>query len=108
MLENLMQVPAYEKDRSFYSDWGDPREFTIGDLGMGECAGEVVSAAPFDLADAERLVFGGPLPLGNRHNSQAAAPASQGMVQDALSLVKTPLPRLRARFGTDRSECLGT
>src|SRR2546425_1575872 len=57
MLENLMQVPAYEKDRSFYSDWGDPREFTIGDLGMGECAGEVVSAAQFDLADAERLVF---------------------------------------------------
>ena len=38
MIEDLMNVPPYEKDPSFYSDWGDPREFTMGDIGMGECA----------------------------------------------------------------------
>src|SRR6185369_3454845 len=57
MLDPFMAVPAYEKDRSYYSDWGDPREFTIGDMGIGECAGEVISVTQFDLADAERLVF---------------------------------------------------
>ena len=36
-------------DASFYTDWGDPREFTIGDLGTGECAGEVVSLQPVRL-----------------------------------------------------------
>ena len=30
-------------DPSFYTDWGDPREYTIGDMGVGECAGEVVA-----------------------------------------------------------------
>ena len=40
-------MPAHKEDASFYTDWGDPREFTIGDLGMGECAGEIVSLQQF-------------------------------------------------------------
>jgi hypothetical protein len=39
---------------SFYSDWGDPREFSIGDIGVGECAGEVVSPIDFELVACER------------------------------------------------------
>ena len=42
-LTELTAVPSHLEDPSYYSDWGDPREFTIGDLGKGECAGEVVS-----------------------------------------------------------------
>jgi sulfite reductase (ferredoxin) len=57
LLEDLMSVPAYDEDRAFYSDWGDPREFSLGDLGVGECAGEVVSALQFGLAASERQVF---------------------------------------------------
>src|SRR5690606_30379899 len=34
MVEALQAVPAYETDRSFYSDWGDPREYSIGDMGV--------------------------------------------------------------------------
>src|SRR6185436_19883035 len=45
MLEDLMQVPTYEEAPQFYSDWGDPREYTIGDQGEGECAGEIVAFA---------------------------------------------------------------
>ncbi len=89
MLEPFMAVPAYEKDRSYYSDWGDPREFTIGDMGTGECAGEVISAAQFDLADAERLVFEAQLHLENESYAQADAFAYRAMIQAALSLVKT-------------------
>lgn len=57
MLQDLMQVPSHELDRSFYVDWGDAREFTIGDIGVGECAGEVVSLADFAIAAAENEVF---------------------------------------------------
>ena len=63
MLEDLTQVPSFEADPSFYSDWGDPRVYTIGDMGVGECAGEVISVSQFEMVAAERLVFEGQLSL---------------------------------------------
>ena len=56
MLDDLARPPD-PSDRSFFSDWGDPREYSLGDMGMGECAGEVVSPFDFDLAAAERELF---------------------------------------------------
>src|SRR5215831_10745683 len=89
MIEPFMDVPGYERDRSYYSDWGDPREFTIGDMGTGECAGEVISVSEFDLADAERLVFEAQVELENENFGQADALAYRAMLQAATSLVKT-------------------
>jgi sulfite reductase (ferredoxin) len=89
MIDSFTAVPAYDKDRSYYSDWGDPREFTIGDMGMGECAGEVISVTQFDLADAERLVFEAQLQLEDENFAQADAFAYRAMIQAAVSLVKT-------------------
>jgi sulfite reductase (ferredoxin) len=89
MIQPFMDVPTYETDRSLYSDWGDPREFTIGDMGVGECAGEVISVTQFDLADAERLVFEGQVHLENENYAQADALAYRAMTQAALSLIKT-------------------
>ena len=45
------------QDPSYYSDWGDPREYTIADMGEGECAGEVVPYVEVELAAAERELF---------------------------------------------------
>jgi ferredoxin-nitrite reductase len=104
MLENLMQVPAYEKNRSFYSDWGDPREFTIGDLGTGECAGAVISVAEFGLADAERLVFEAQLRLEGGDYTQADALAYRAMIQAAVSLVRTQFLDVRDDANTVVSE----
>ena len=42
-LMDLFEVPAYEADSSFYVDWHDARAYSIGDIGVGECAGEVVT-----------------------------------------------------------------
>ena len=89
MIEPFMQVPAYEQDRSYYSDWRDPREFTISDMGVGECAGEVISVTQFDLADAERLVFEAQVHLESDNFSQADALAYRAMLHAAISLVKT-------------------
>ncbi len=88
MLEDLTQVPMFEADPSFYSDWGDPRVYTIGDMGTGECAGEVISVAQFEMAAAERLVFEGQLSLDDGDFARADAHAYDAMLQAALSLVK--------------------
>ena len=48
-------------------------------MGTGECAGEVISASQFDLADAERLVFEGQLQMDNGNYAQADALAYKAM-----------------------------
>ncbi|MEE8349957.1 MAG: nitrite/sulfite reductase [Acidobacteriota bacterium] len=88
-LEDLMKAPAYEEDSTFYSDWGDPREFSIGDMGVGECAGEVVSLVDFDLADAERLVFEAQVKLDEEDYREADQLAYSALLQAAKGLIKT-------------------
>ncbi len=88
MIEDLMEVPPYEKDPSFYSDWGDPREFSMGDMGVGECAGEVVSRLDFDLQAAERMCFEAQLKLETKDLKNADELAYQSMLQAAHALVK--------------------
>jgi sulfite reductase (ferredoxin) len=92
LLEGLPKIPAHDVDPSYYSDWGDPREFTLQDMGTGECAGEVVSQAEFALAASERELFEGQLLLdaGRPHDAVKAAYAS--MLRAAQGLVKTQNP----------------
>jgi sulfite reductase (ferredoxin) len=91
LLEELREVPPYEADPSFYVDWGDARAYTIGDMGTGECAGEVVSQVEFGLAAAEREVFEGQIYLEKNDPVQAARVAYQSMVTAAKALVRNEL-----------------
>ena len=43
MLQPYMKLPSFEEQPEYFSDWGDSRVYTIDDIGVGECAGEVVS-----------------------------------------------------------------
>ena len=92
MLADLVPVPAREDEaaggRAFYSDWGDPREFTLGDMGVGECAGEVVSLTEFDLAAAEAQIFEAQLELEAGRVAAADDRAYRGMLLAARGLVK--------------------
>jgi sulfite reductase (ferredoxin) len=87
-LDDLREVPAYEQDPSFYVDWGDAREYTIGDIGVGECAGEVVSFTDFGLADSEREVFEALLALEQGNAPRASDLAYSAMLQAAKALVR--------------------
>jgi sulfite reductase (ferredoxin) len=87
-LEDLAKPPADPSDRSFFSDWGDPREYTLGDIAVGECAGEVVSSVEFDLAAAEREVFEAQVALEDGQVEKAGKTAYQSMVHAAKALVK--------------------
>lgn len=88
MLEDLVQVPSHDADPMFYQDWGDAREFTVGDLGEGECAGEVVSPVEFALTACEREVFEAQLHLEKGEVSACTAAAWHSMLNGAEALLR--------------------
>ena len=94
MLEDLARLPADPSDRSFFSDWGDPREYSLSDMGIGECAGEVVSAVEFDLAAAERELFEAQVAWDSGQIEQAGTTAYQSMLRAAKALVKIESPNV--------------
>jgi len=88
MLDDLTRIPTHDEDPTLYTDWGDNREFTIGDIGVGECAGEIVSHAEFGLAHAERQVFEAQVLLDENQYQKAGETAYASMYQAALTLVE--------------------
>jgi sulfite reductase (ferredoxin) len=94
MVDEFTAIPTYEEDPSFYSDWGDPREYTIGDMGEGECAGEVVNSAQFGLAASEREVFEAQLLLEEGKVAEAGKRAYSAMLQAARALARQKNPNL--------------
>lgn len=91
-VQPFTEVPPYAVDKSFYTDWGDSREYTIGDIGIGECAGEVVSLTDFGVAAAESVYFDATLLLegggANGNVQQAADKALEAMLKAAQALLK--------------------
>jgi sulfite reductase (ferredoxin) len=88
MLDEFTAVPPHDEDASFYSDWGDPREFSIGDIGVGECAGEVIFPIDFDLVACEREAFEAQLQLDAGNVEKAARMAWESMLHGARALIK--------------------
>lgn len=88
-IDQFKNVPPHDQDASFYSDWGDPREFTIGDMGEGECAGEVVNVASFGFSEAESDVFEAHLAHEAGELLRADAFAYAAMIKAARTLVQS-------------------
>jgi sulfite reductase (ferredoxin) len=91
MVDAFASVPPYALDRSLYSDWRDPREFTISDITTGECAGEVVPQIEFDLQAAEQRNFEAQILLEQNEFQKADETAYQSMLIAARGLVRTQL-----------------
>jgi sulfite reductase (ferredoxin) len=89
IIKPFMAVPLYAEDPSFYTDWGDAREFTIGDLGVGECAGEVVSLFGIEVVKAESEAFDAQIALDEGDESTAEELAYKAMLSAARALVRT-------------------
>ncbi len=88
IIEPFTPVPPRAEDASVYTDWGDPREFSIGDIGVGECAGEVVSLAQFGFAQAESEAFEAQLLLDENKFKDADERAYKAMLTAAKTLVQ--------------------
>lgn len=87
--QDLTPIPAHEDDASFYTDWGDAREYTIADLGVGECAGEVVSLVDFGLTASERVVFEAQVAFDGGAYDRAAHEAYKAMLEAAGAIART-------------------
>ena len=94
-IQDLLNVPPYDVDSTFYVDWHDAREYSIGDIGVGECAGEVVSLTQFSLATAESKAFDASVLIDSDGEStarDAARLAYDAMVTAAQGLLKMQNP----------------
>ena len=89
ILDDLTHVPPHLDDPSFYTDWGDTREFTVGDMGKGECAGAVVPLVQFEFTSCEREAFEAQVFLEEGDYEKAYKTAYIAMLHAAKALVKT-------------------
>lgn len=94
LITPLTEVPPYEVDPSFYADWGDPREYTIGDIGVGECAGEVVGFVDMGLSSAERELFEAQLALDEKDVKKAVELGKKSMLHAARALSREYNPNI--------------
>ncbi len=88
MLDDLTSVPPLEEDSWYYQDWGDTRTYSIGDIGKGECAGEIVSATIIEVAAAEREVFEAQIALEEDRIDDAVNYSYRAIVRAARALVR--------------------
>jgi len=89
LLADLKPVPSREEDRSFYVDWSDGREYSVGDIGVGECAGEVISSTELDITVAEAEAFEAQVALEEGDLRKADELAYRSMLLAAWALVRT-------------------
>ncbi|MDE0909595.1 MAG: nitrite/sulfite reductase [Myxococcota bacterium] len=88
IIKPFMKVAPYAEAPEFYSDWGDVREFTIGDLGIGECAGEMVSLFGIEVVKAESQGFDAQIALEEGDFEEAEDLAYRAMLSAARALVR--------------------
>jgi sulfite reductase (ferredoxin) len=86
-LAPLAKIPDYAQDSACYRDWGDIREFGVADMGVGECAGQVVSATSLGLARSEAVAFDAQLALDAGSTENASTLAFSAMCEAARTLL---------------------
>jgi sulfite reductase (ferredoxin) len=94
-VQPFMEIPSYETHPEYYTDWGDPRPYSTGDKGMGECAGEIVSLFDFDTGLAEREYFDGQVALDDKDYALAIKLGRQALFTAARALVKVQFKDVR-------------
>ena len=87
-LKELAVLPTYEEAPDFYSDLRQPWEYTKN-VGVGECAGEVVDQAEFMLEDADRLNFEATLALDDGNHEEAARLSLEATMKAADGILFT-------------------
>ena len=87
-LGDLVLIPTHDQNPDFYRDSRQPWEY-IKNVGVGECAGEVVDQAEFMLEDADRLNFEATLALEQGRHQEAAKLSCQAVTKAADGILFT-------------------
>lgn len=88
LVDQFVGVPPYAEGPDYYTDWGDPRQFSIGDMAMGECAGEIVDVTNFGFAEAESNAFEAHIAHEEKDYAKADDLAYRAMLKAAETLVR--------------------
>src|SRR5690606_36427185 len=89
LITPYMELPTIDEKPDFFSDWGDSRIYSIADIGIGECAGEVVSLFSMEISRAESEHFDALIALDEGDYELADKRAYNAMVLAARALVRT-------------------
>ena len=100
-VQDLIDAGLNNPEASLFQDWGDPRTYSIHDLGVGECAGEVISPLEFGLAASEQKIFEAQLALEAEHLDDASGKARAAMLEAARGMIRHAAPLIRV--GDDAS-----
>jgi sulfite reductase (ferredoxin) len=94
-VQDLIDAGTNNPDPSLFQDWGDPRTYSISDMGVGECAGEVISPLEFGLAASEQKIFEAQLALEAERLQEATSKARAAMLEAARGMVRHAAPLTR-------------
>lgn len=95
-IAEFTHIPDYDQDSSFYVDWSDSRLYSIGDIGVGECAGEVITLTDFSIAQAESQMFDAQVALEEEGDAvKAYNLALAAMYHAAQGLIKIQNPDIK-------------
>jgi sulfite reductase (ferredoxin) len=90
LIQPFSDMPSYAEAPDFYVDFADARLFSMGDHGVGECAGEVVSLFGIEVVKAEAEVFDAQVALEEDGDpDRAERDAYQAMLTAARALVRS-------------------
>ena len=89
LLQDLTVIPSHDAEPGLFTDWGDPREYTIADIGKGECAGEVVAPSEFSMTSAESKGFEAQLKLDAKDFKGAMDLAYESMIFSTEGVVRS-------------------
>ncbi|MBI2952663.1 sulfurtransferase TusA family protein [bacterium] len=71
LMADLRAVPAFEEGSDYYRDWGHDAEFSLKDMGVGECAGQLVEMVELQLSESDRDIFEANLLLEKGRHGEA-------------------------------------
>ena len=94
-VQDLIDAGTTNPEPSLFQDWGDPRTYSISDMGVGECAGEVISPLEFGLAASEQKIFEAQLALEAERMQEASNKARAAMLEAARGMVRHAAPLIR-------------
>ena len=86
VLEPFEKLPDYTERPEYYRDSRQGWDYAMS-MGVGECAGEVVTQAEFSLEDADRLMFDATLDLEGGRMEEAVKISLQAMKEAADGLL---------------------
>ncbi len=82
-------LPSYQDDKEFYFDWEGDEEFSVEDLGPGECAGGALEMIDNRILEAEQELYQARLLVEKHQYAMAINKAYRAVVAGAKAILVT-------------------